>query len=631
MWLPVKEAAELLGISERAIQLSLIDLCEQGKYLCRCVEGVDRGGMQYEILLESLPQSVQDKYNAAKKQDTSLTNCTEKQRELASYRYKVITMYKEFKNNYHKRDKKEAFVRMYNEEHPDEKPITYRQVNGWERAYRRYGWEGLIDRRGRLDIKGTSFIPDDVWEVFKKLWLKESQPTVQSCYDMTKSYFEDRGRNIPGISSFKRRIRSLPEQLIIRYRQGKKAYQDKCMPYLPQNYSNTYSNEIWIADHHIFDVLVVDENGNVFRPWLSGWQDFHSKMIVGYVINKINPNADIVLDSFARACYSHGIPDEVKLDNGKDYKTYDLFNEAFPMSVCNMMNISVTYAIPYNAKAKPIERTFRTLEERYCKHLPSYIGNDPKKRPEKMKKLNKQLADIAMPYAEFKTFVDDMIKTHNTTVHSALKGNTPLEAYKNDFKRPMRTVADKDTLNLFLMRTSKPIKVGRNGIRVPAIGCYYYDDRLIEYQGKEVYARYNAEDIRKVLVFDKTDKFICSAVCIDLGERKTEVSTEYIRELNRRKKVMNKFVREQYGEKVELPTIQEHVAKKAGRYEDIHADGGIIQFNPITYKQAEQIRQEAEAENNVSALPTDQPKKTAFDTRESDQLIAEFYKKAGGI
>lgn len=116
------------------------------------------------------------------------------------------------------------------------------------------GWDGLIDRRGGGAHKGTSKLPDDIWAVFKKLWLKESQPSIQSCYDMTKCYFADRGREIPHINSFKRRINLLPKPVIIRYRQGKKAYQDKCMPYLPQNYSNTYSNEIWIADHHIFDV-----------------------------------------------------------------------------------------------------------------------------------------------------------------------------------------------------------------------------------------------------------------------------------------------------------------------------------------------------------------------------------------
>ncbi len=141
MWLPVKEVSKLLGITERAIRLSLADLCEQEKYLCRCVDGVGGlSGMQYEILLESLPQSAQDKYNASNQEDEEMhpfMKCTEKQRAAASYRFRIITLYKQFKNNYDRTDKGKAFIRKYNAEHPDEKPISYYQLNRWECAYKK--------------------------------------------------------------------------------------------------------------------------------------------------------------------------------------------------------------------------------------------------------------------------------------------------------------------------------------------------------------------------------------------------------------------------------------------------------------------------------------------------------------
>lgn len=630
MWLTVSQVADLLNITERAVRQNIKKYCEEEKFIYRCVKGKGQGGMHYEILLESLPQKAQDKYNGVEHQEEEeihpMMACNGKQRDLACYRFKIIKEYKDFKKEYPLRDKKEAFLERYNEEHTD-KPITYRQLNHWEKRFDEKGWDGLIDRRGGA-LKGKSTIPDDVWNVFKKLWLQESQPSVQSCYDLTKEHFAD--RKIPAIDAFKRKIKLIPYIVKVRYREGKKACNDKCMPYIPQDYSHTYSNQLWIADHHIFDVLVVDENGRVFRPWLSAWQDYHSKMFVGYVLNKIEPNSDIVLDSFARACHSHGIPDGVKLDNGKDYKTYDLFNKDFPMSVCNMMNIDVTYALPYNAKAKPIERTFRTLEERYCKHLPSYIGNDPKKRPEKMKKVNTQLKDVAMPYNEFRKFVDDMLKTYNSTVHSALKGKSPIEAYKEDFISPMRIVADKDVLNMFLMRTSKPIKVGRNGVRVPAIGYYYDDTRLIPYQGQEVYVRYNSEDVRKVYIFTTDNDFICGAKCVELSEHKSAVTMEYIRELQRKKKARNKFIKEQL-EDVSTPTMQEFVSRKAERFEDIDKDSGIIQLNPITYKQAADIKKEDEPQEETQVSQAEKQNKTMFNTREADELIAEFYKQAGGI
>ena len=450
-----------------------------------------------------------------------------------------------------------------------------------------------------------------------------------ACYEITKEYFDEKGITIPSYSSFKLRVAKIPEIVTARYRYGKKYYEDKYLPYIPQDYSNTYSNELWIGDHHIFDVLVKDDEGNVFRPWLSAWEDLHSRMIVGYVVNRISPNSDIVLDSFARGCYLHGIPDEIKIDNGKDYKTYDLFNSGFALSICNTMNIAVTNALPFNAKAKPIERLFRTLEEKYCKFLDAYIGNSPHNRPEDMRKLNKKLKDKAMPYNEFLKFVDNMIKTYNSSYHSAIK-TTPIEAYKSGFTKPMRYVADEDVLNAFFMRTSKPIKVSRNGIRVPAIGYYYDDTRLAEYIGKEVYARYNADDVRTVYVFDENNNLICSAKSVEISTHKSPVTMEYIRELQRKKKAKNKFIREQLDTDITIPTVDEYVNKKSDRFEDVSAKSNIIQMTPVTYAQAEQMKQEDE--NNITAAENKEPrKKNMFNTREADERIAEFYKQAGGI
>lgn len=85
-----------------------------------------------------------------------------------------------------------------------------------------------------------------------------------ACYEITQEHFAEQGITIPSYSSFKIRVRKIPEIVVARYRFGKKYYEDKYLPYIPQDYSNTYSNQLWIGDHHIFDVLVVDEEGNVF-------------------------------------------------------------------------------------------------------------------------------------------------------------------------------------------------------------------------------------------------------------------------------------------------------------------------------------------------------------------------------
>lgn len=57
-WLSVREAAQALHVTERAVQLG----AQQNKYETRHVNGKGRGGKQLRIALESLPESAQARY-----------------------------------------------------------------------------------------------------------------------------------------------------------------------------------------------------------------------------------------------------------------------------------------------------------------------------------------------------------------------------------------------------------------------------------------------------------------------------------------------------------------------------------------------------------------------------------------
>src|SRR5690606_31684385 len=92
----------------------------------------------------------------------------------------------------------------------------------------------------------------------------------------------------------------------------------------------------------------------------------------------------------------YGVPREILIDNGKDYKsiafsggkprkasvTVDLSER--DRSVCRLLGVIVHYAIPYNAKAKPIERDFRKVKEWFGMYLPGYRGGHAKERPERL-------------------------------------------------------------------------------------------------------------------------------------------------------------------------------------------------------------------------------------------------------
>ena len=403
-WLTVKEAAPLCGVSESAIKKAV----KQGKYKYCYVDGVGRGGKQLRVALESLPDAAQARYRGEQEQQAAdvRLSLTGSQREKLDFKQMVVLDYQDFKATYPKADKRTAFLRQYNEQHP-EKPLTKRQLNHWETLYNREGLAGLVDRRGGYN-KGTSTIPEDVKQVFLAYWMQEKGnrrggggPSIASCYQLTQLNFP--GQQLPSVAAFQRFVQTIPYAAKVLGREGKKAFADKCEPYIQFDYRSICTNEIWCADNHIFDLWTKDESGRVFRPWIIGWMDKRSRYIVGYQLLDHDPNADSVLDAFARSVNACGIPERVLLDNGADYTTHDLFNKKFALSLANEMCIAVTNATPYNAKAKLVERFFNTLEYTYCIHLPSYFGADPQRRPERLKKASEQLKTKLCLSASFPT------------------------------------------------------------------------------------------------------------------------------------------------------------------------------------------------------------------------------------
>lgn len=88
-WLTVKEAAQALCVTERAVQIAV----QQNRFEYRYVEGVGRGGKQLRIALESLPDDAQALYRGEQAPEPDILQFTGKQREGADFRALVVTEY----------------------------------------------------------------------------------------------------------------------------------------------------------------------------------------------------------------------------------------------------------------------------------------------------------------------------------------------------------------------------------------------------------------------------------------------------------------------------------------------------------------------------------------------------------
>ncbi|MCC5912211.1 MAG: Mu transposase C-terminal domain-containing protein [Clostridiaceae bacterium] len=550
IWLSVNETADLLGVTPQAVT----KYAYEGKFSTgiRHIKGKGRGGKVLQISITVLPEAAQHKYylnhykannptenvlDSGIKINQPLDNYTLSQKEKAEKKLTVIKEYRQFERKFTKENAKaskdqckDAFVEEWNLKNEDftiSKPSLYR----WLKKAKEDKTLGLVDKRGGYN-KGESSIPKSAWDKFLEHYLTQSRLQIKTCYEIARLYANEEGIIIPDYKVFHYHANRIPYPILVYYREGPKAFEDKCSPNIERDYTKLHSNDIWVSDHHIWDEhVVVEEKGDLklklVRLWGSYWMDMRSRRIVAKHLRVGDPNADVVLASFAEGVRKHGIPKEVILDNGRDYKAKDLFSDGNKVSGFNgralfeeddkkqarvdslalQMDITVHWAIPYNAKAKPIERTFGTFESQFGRLFNSYLGNNPTKRPERLKKLG---LEEYPTLEEYKQLHDDYIEyVYNENPHSGdgMFGKSPREVHEENLYE-LRQVTD-DVLRLWLMRTTKPYTVQRNGIKI--LGSWYYSTDMVPLQKKKVFARYGIEDINTVYIYDEQDVFLCMA------------------------------------------------------------------------------------------------------------------------
>lgn len=184
LYITVKETADLLDITERAVRLCV----ERGKYSTKLIPGKGRGGIQYLIALDSLPEEAQERYKTQNSTPAPLNIFSQEimekysidKREKAIERFNIIVEFE--RSGLSGR----AFVRKYNEEHSTK--LTYRKLEYWIEKCEKSGIVGLIDKRGNEAGNSYCMLPE-VWDMFYSLYMTLQKRSIQICYDKTKAYF----------------------------------------------------------------------------------------------------------------------------------------------------------------------------------------------------------------------------------------------------------------------------------------------------------------------------------------------------------------------------------------------------------------------------------------------------------
>ena len=539
-WLSAADAAAALGLSVRAVQLR----CQRGQLTGTLVRGawwVDPG------CAPALRIATGNYGPCPATAGSALAGLTESQRRRMSDRHEMVNGYLAALDHRPRAMSSlrltVAWVEAWNAQ-GDSRPRTSRSaLLRWVAAYRKSGVAGLVDRRG--GYRRAVPFSAEAKEFILGLYLRENHTALPYIVTVARGAAHEEGWQIPALRTVQQWIRTKIDPKLLAAGQDPRKFRDRCQPYVKRDWSLVAPMECWVIDHRIFDVVLPRPitktvNGREVqritwqRPWITMILDCRSWMPVAWIIDFDSPNAHRIASAFVMAVEAHGIPENVVLDNGKDFRAHEfagsrsrrrrekLFDERRTAPLLEALGVRVHWAIPYNARAKIVERWFALCAAQFDRAWPTYLGSKPEKRPEVMKSLkvedvDPQKLDIAVFREVFARWVlDDYALAQSPS--SACRGLSPMRAFQ-ELRRagyqPVRPASD--TLAMMITR-GRRVKIDRNGLFVRALqGFYWSDDPEFERRraasgndmGRHVAYRYAEGDPSKVWVFDfRTDRFL---------------------------------------------------------------------------------------------------------------------------
>jgi len=408
IWLTIKESANLLDISERAVQKN----CKNEKYITRLVK--KRGGTAYEIRLDSLPVDAQIKYwqsqpaeillsldtsqvlpavkaaidkkiaesfqNEAKEQTSTINNIETLEDKEAIRRANAVSEALHVPANWKMKDWQKKTALKYE--------TTYSTLRRWINKETEGGIDNL--RHGNTRISRTVAWDKEAINFWKGLYLKKQHRKIskKGLYQFLKEEAKKQGWRVGSYESALQYLKDIPETFLA-YRNGGLRGLDNQLPSIRRTYHDLRPFQIIVGDQHRYDRWVVDdETGEVFRPEGYVWQDLNTRNIYGFSVGKKYDSMMIghslyvglkIFGKFECVYTDNGRPElskyllerksSMRALNLEHKTTDDVFtdennNTADPdvSGVLADLGADQRLAIVKNAKAKMIEGTFGYLE-----------------------------------------------------------------------------------------------------------------------------------------------------------------------------------------------------------------------------------------------------------------------------
>jgi hypothetical protein len=314
------------------------------------------------------------------------------------------------------------------------------------------------------------------------------------------------------IRRFINRVKKERADIWIPFREGSKAADDKVFPYMERDWSALEVGDVIVGDGHQLNFQVVDPyTGKPCRPKVVLFWDWRSSYVLGWEL-MLEESIQCITSALRNSIICLGkIPKCVYLDNGRAFKakvfTSDInLTDTEILGLFKRLKIEAHFALPYNARSKPIERIFRIINDQLERLTPTYVGSCIGDKPAWLKPNEKFARSMRSPHIPTIEETNGLfLWWRNRYVGTPTRARDGLRP-KDIFDQGKGAGVELRELD-YLMMSGEIRRVHRNGITW--LGRHWYNEALCGLND-EVLIKYSYSDLSKIYIYYKNE-FLCEA------------------------------------------------------------------------------------------------------------------------
>ena len=382
----------------------------------------------------------------------------------------------------------------------------------------------LIDKRG-IRVRAQS-VDTEMAEAIERMILEKPHRKAKRIY----RYLQKDFASVPSYETVRKWINAWKKKnyLVFAFATNPDKAKGQYKPAGGSMSESIYScNQVWELDATPADIICSDGK----RYILSAAIDVYSRRPI--VVVEESANYSTLAKVMRKGIKKLGVPESVKIDNGKDYTSNHF------AYTCSRLRINQILCPPYSGEYKPhIERFFGTLSRELFEELDGYIGHSVSDREalQSQQMFSKKLEsikawrerwkdgnefarrfaskkenaglDVGVPLSpeELQQWIDKWIIMYETRIHGGIK-TKPIDKWKRDMT-PKRTIEDERMLDILLglstMRTVQKKGINWNGVT-------YWSEMFGDMVGQRVWVL-SDDDMASVYIYDLDMQYLFTAV-----------------------------------------------------------------------------------------------------------------------